>query len=82
MVRPAGPRISSIRESTFSVGRKAASSFWVCSNEPMIAPPLDMPEMNSTSRSSTTCAVTLPRPAMAWDTSLISSSSSSRQMVA
>ena len=38
MVRPAGPRISSIRPSTLSPGMKEASRRWVCSNEPMIAP--------------------------------------------
>ena len=42
----------------------------------MIAPAPDMPETNSTSSSSTTVAGTVPRPAMAWEISLISSSSS------
>src|SRR5215472_15233565 len=80
MVRPAGPRISSIRVSTLSAAMKPASSFWVCSNDPMIDPAPDMPETNSTISSSTTCAETLPSPAMAWDTSLISSSSRCRQI--
>ena len=82
MVRPAGPRISSIRLSTLSPGMKRGQQRWVCSNEPMIAPAPDMPETNSTSRSSTTLAVTVPRPAMAWEISLISSSSSACQMPA
>jgi hypothetical protein len=65
-----------MRASTLSLGMIEASRRWVCSNEPMMAPELDMPETNSTSRSSTTLAVTVPRLAMAWETSLISSSSS------
>src|SRR4051812_26125955 len=42
----------------------------------MIAPAEDMPETNSTIRSSTTWDDTVPRVDMAWEISLISSSSS------
>ncbi len=76
IVRPAGPRISSISVSTLSVGMKELSRRWVCSNEPMIEPVPDRPETNSTSRVSTTPELTVPSEAIAWETSLISSSSS------
>ena len=75
MVRPAGPRISSIRASTLSFGMNDDSRRWVCSKLPMIAPEPVMPETNSISSSSTTLAWTVPRVAMAWEISLISSSS-------
>ncbi len=42
----------------------------------MIAPAEDMPETNSTIRSSTTLDDTVPSVDMAWEISLISSSSS------
>jgi len=55
---------------------KEASRRWVCSKLPMTEPEPLMPETNSTSSSSTTWALTVPSEAMAWEISLISSSSS------
>ncbi len=54
---------------------KAVNRRWVCSKLPMTEPEPLMPETNSTSSSSTTLDETVPRVAMAWEISLISSSS-------
>ena len=69
-----------MRESTLSPGMKEASSFWVCSTEPITEPVPLMPETNSTMSCSTTDEDTVPRVAIAWEISLISSSSSDPQI--
>ena len=81
MVRPAGPRISSRMLSTWSRGNAFASSRSVDSSVPCREPVADMRSVNSTNSRSTISASTLPRFAIAWLNSLISSSSRSWKML-
>src|SRR6266571_3822468 len=79
MLRPAGPRISSMMPVTRSAGRYSCSSRSVPSNVPISAPDADIRETNSSSRSSTTSASTVPSVDMWIDNSRTSSSSSNAQ---
>ena len=75
MVRPAGPRISSMIEPTFSPGSMLASRRSVDSYEPISEPVPDIWLTNSTSSFSMSVLLTVPRLDMTWEISLISSSS-------
>src|ERR1700754_3625049 len=79
MLRPAGPRISSMMPVTRSGGRYCCSSRSVPSNVPISAPEADIRDTNSSSRSSTTSASTVPSVDITIDSSRTSSSSSSDQ---
>src|SRR5882757_1017401 len=79
MLRPAGPRISSMMPVTRSIGRYWCNSRSVASKVPISAPEADIRETNSSSRSSTTSASTVPRVDMWIDNSRTSSSSSKDQ---
>src|SRR3954447_1215318 len=76
MLRPAGPRISSMIPVARSLGRYCCSNRSVASKLPISAPDADIRETNSSSRSSTTSASTLPSVDIASDNSRTSSSSS------
>src|SRR5450631_178631 len=76
MLRPAGPRISSMMPLTRSGVRYCCNSRSVASKLPIREPDADIRETNSSSRSSTTSASTLPSVDIASDNSRTSSSSS------
>src|SRR5579864_6412324 len=60
MLRPAGPRISSMMPVTRSDGKYCCSRRSVASKVPISAPEADMRETNSSSMFSTTSASTVP----------------------
>src|ERR1700742_1967503 len=81
MLRPAGPRISSMMPLTRSAGRYCCSSRSVPSNVPIKAPEADIRETNSSNSPSTTSASIVPRVDIAIDSSRTSSSSSNAQIL-
>src|SRR3954462_8228957 len=79
MLRPAGPRISSMMPLARSLGRYCCSNRSVASKFPINAPDADIRDTNSSSRSSTTSASTVPRLDICNDSSRTSSSCSRAQ---
>ena len=82
MVRPAGPRISSMMALTLSRDSTLPSRRSVLSYEPTSEPVEEICSEKSTNSRSTMLALIVPRLDMLWEISLISSSSISEKSFA